>query len=98
MCIPEYKRLKKTIPHITDISTLKQYPHIAEHYQERTRNKGHTNTKKINHVFCSGGYLAKVVSFAVVVFWNARYINTAQISYNNTLQQLYKYSLLLVFI
>ena len=37
----------------------------------------HTNTAKINHVFCSGGNLAKVVSFAVVVFWNVAYINTA---------------------
>ena len=35
--------------------------------QHTTHGKGHTNTAKINHVFCSGGNLAKVVSFAVVV-------------------------------
>ena len=35
--------------------------------QHTTHGKGHTNTKKINHVICSGGYLAKVVSFVVVV-------------------------------
>ena len=56
-CIPEHKRRIKTIKHITDISTLKQYPPITEYehtrntYQARTRNKGHTNTKKINHTF-----------------------------------------------
>ena len=60
---PEHKRRIKTIKHITDISTLKQYPHITEYehtrntYQARTRNKGHTNTKKINR------------TFVVVVIW-----------------------------
>ena len=29
--------------------------------------KGHTNAKKINHVICSGGILAKIRYFVVVV-------------------------------
>ena len=54
--------------------------------QHTTRNKGHTNAKKINHVICSGGN-----------FGNVAYIIRLQIPYNNTLQKLYKGSIIICY-